>query len=116
MDHPQSIPGSDRRDFFKKASAVVIGGLSALIPVAAGVQVFLDPLRRHSEAGEAVRVTNLDAIPPDGVPRKFTIIADRSDAWNRYSAVPIGAVYLRRTEPSKVEALNVVCPHAGCFV
>ncbi len=116
MENPQTTPDSNRREFLKKASAVVIGGLSAVIPVAAGVQMFLDPLRRHSAAGEPVRVANLEAIPPDGVPRKFTIIADRSDAWNRYAAVPIGAVYLRRTDPNRVEALNVVCPHAGCFV
>jgi menaquinol-cytochrome c reductase iron-sulfur subunit len=30
--------------------------------------------------------------------------------------VPIGAVYLRKTETNQVIALNVVCPHAGCFV
>jgi Rieske Fe-S protein len=30
--------------------------------------------------------------------------------------VPIGAVYLRRTGPNSVQAFNVVCPHAGCFV
>jgi menaquinol-cytochrome c reductase iron-sulfur subunit len=55
-------------------------------------------------------------LPPDGVPRKFPVLADRTDAWNKYLNVPIGAVYLRRTSADKVEALNVVCPHAGCFV
>src|SRR5437660_1373334 len=116
MDHPQTNPHSSRRDFFKKASAVVIGGLSAAVPLAAGLPVLLDPLRRQSAAGEPVRVATLEALPPDGVPRKFTIVADKSDAWNRYANVPIGAIYLRRPEPNKVEALNVVCPHAGCFV
>jgi Rieske Fe-S protein len=38
------------------------------------------------------------------------------DAWNKFSEVPIGAVYLRRTAADKIEALNVACPHAGCFV
>jgi Rieske Fe-S protein len=28
----------------------------------------------------------------------------------------VGAVYLRKVGPDKVHALNVVCPHAGCFV
>jgi Rieske Fe-S protein len=63
-----------------------------------------------------VRVTTLDSLPNDGVPRKFPVIAARTDAWNKYSDTPIGAVYLRRTGDRTVEALNVVCPHAGCFV
>ena len=63
-----------------------------------------------------VRVTTLDAVADDGVPRKFTVRSTKSDAWNRLENVPVGAVYLRRTKEGKVEALNVICPHAGCFV
>jgi menaquinol-cytochrome c reductase iron-sulfur subunit len=44
------------------------------------------------------------------------VIAAKTDAWNRFDAAPVGAVYLRRLADGKVEALNVVCPHAGCFV
>ena len=44
------------------------------------------------------------------------IIADRTDAWNKFPQVPIGAIYLRRLGGEKVEALNVTCPHAGCPV
>ena len=55
-------------------------------------------------------------MPADGIPRKFAVIADRVDAWNKFPQVPIGAVYLRRTGDQTVEALNVVCPHAGGFV
>ena len=60
-------------------------------------------------------VTSLSAIPDDGVPQKFTVRSDRVDAWTTYANTPVGAVYLRRTGDS-VSALNVVCPHAGCFV
>jgi menaquinol-cytochrome c reductase iron-sulfur subunit len=28
----------------------------------------------------------------------------------------VGAVYLRRTGAKEVQAISVVCPHAGCFV
>jgi Rieske Fe-S protein len=42
--------------------------------------------------------------------------ADHTDAWNHAVNVPVGAVYLRRVSGNSVEALNVVCPHAGCFV
>jgi menaquinol-cytochrome c reductase iron-sulfur subunit len=107
---------TDRRNFFKGALAVVVGGIVGLVPALAGLMVLLDPLRRQAAAGAAVRVTTLDALPQDGVPRKFPVLANRSDAWNRYTNVPVGAVYLRRTSADQVEALNVVCPHAGCFV
>jgi len=116
MDNPAQVPNANRREFFKAASAAILSGLAAAVPLAAGIPVFLDPLRRKSEEGGPVRVTNLEALPADGVPHKYTIISNHVDAWNRYSDVPIGAVYLRRTAGDKVEALNVVCPHAGCFV
>lgn len=62
-----------------------------------------------------VLVTKLAALPGDGVPRKFRVMADRVDAWNTRPRVPVGAVYLRRSG-NLVSALNVLCPHAGCFV
>jgi menaquinol-cytochrome c reductase iron-sulfur subunit len=58
----------------------------------------------------------LESIPADGIPHKYPVLASRVDAWNRSPNSAIGAVYLRRTAEKKVEALNVVCPHAGCFV
>ena len=106
----------NRRDFFKKVLAASISAVVGLIPLGAGLAVWLDPLRRKSSSAGAVRVAALDALPADGVPRKFTVLADHMDAWNKSPATPVGAVYLRRTEDGKVEALNVVCPHAGCFV
>ncbi len=116
MDSPPDSHDPDRREFFKKASAVVLGGIAAAVPIGAGVPLLLDPLGRREDAGAAVHVVNIDSLPEDGTPRKFTILASRKDAWNRYDDAPIGAVYLRRIEGGKVQALNVSCPHAGCFV
>ncbi|MDX1950610.1 MAG: Rieske 2Fe-2S domain-containing protein [Verrucomicrobiota bacterium] len=99
----------------KKAGAVVIGGIATLIPAGAGFVVLTDPLRRGSGEANAVRVTTLESLPGDGIPQKFSILASRTDAWNRYPNAPIGAIYLRKSG-DKVQALNVVCPHAGCFV
>jgi menaquinol-cytochrome c reductase iron-sulfur subunit len=107
---------SDRRDFFKKVLATVTGLVSVLCPVASGLAVLFDPLRRKSSNSSAVRVTTLEALPMDGVPRIFRVVADRVDAWNKSPQVPVGAVYLRRTREQTIEALNVVCPHAGGFV
>src|SRR5262249_47271747 len=87
-----------------------------LVPLTAGLAVLFDPLRRKTQAGDFVAVTSLSALPPDGTPRRFPVIADRADAWNRIPRVPIGAVYLRRVGEQSVEALSVSCPHARCPV
>jgi Rieske Fe-S protein len=109
--------GDSRRGFLAKVAAVACGGLATLAPVAAGVWAFLDPLRRKGAAATFLPVTELSAIPDDGVPRQFAVIADRVDAWTGFPREPIGAVYLRREKGSRtVEALTATCPHAGCFV
>src|SRR5882672_2622628 len=115
-EDPNPCPSTGRRDFIKKFLAVLIGAIAGLVPAAAGLAVFLDPLRRKSSASGAVRVTSLEALPNDGQPRKFPVVATRIDAWNKFSQVPIGAVYLRLTNDGQVQAFDVVCPHAGCFV
>jgi len=116
-DPKDKRPSADeRRDFLKRLLAGIIGTVLGLFPAAAGLKFFFDPLRRKSIVGAPVRVTSIEALPADGVPRKFPVIADREDAWNKFANVPIGAVYLRRTPEGKLEALNVVCPHAGCPV
>jgi Rieske Fe-S protein len=61
-------------------------------------------------------MTSLEMLPADGTPRKFPAIMDRADAWNRFPHEPVGAVYLRRGSDGKPQAMQVVCPHAGCFV
>jgi menaquinol-cytochrome c reductase iron-sulfur subunit len=43
------------------------------------------------------------------------VVADCSDAWNRYPAEPVGAVFLRRNG-ADVLAFQVICPHAGCSI
>lgn len=110
-------PDDSRRGFLAKVMALLTGGLATLAPVGAGVWAFLDPLRRQGAAATFLPVTELAAIPDDGVPRQFPIISDRVDAWTGYAAEPVGAVYLRREKGSdQVEALSATCPHAGCFV
>jgi Rieske Fe-S protein len=119
-------PELPRRGFFRKFLAMAVGGIVVAIPAAAGLAVFFDPVRkaRKQGVGDAagfLSVAPLDAVPADGRPAKFQVIADRADAWNRYKNVPLGAVYVKRTgtaagSEAGVRAWNVVCPHAGCFV
>lgn len=105
----------ERRSFLRRLAAILAGGLAAVIPVGTGLATLLDPLRRGGSESGMVRVARLSALPSDGTPRKFTVESDRVDAWATYADTPVGAVYLRRTDDAVV-ALNVVCPHAGCFV
>lgn len=109
-------PQPERRDFLTKAAAIGIGAAATLVPAGAGLITLLDPLRHKARAGSFLRVTTLAALPDDGAPRQFPVVADRQDAWNRFPQVRVGAVYLSKTGPKEVQALNVVCPHAGCFV
>jgi menaquinol-cytochrome c reductase iron-sulfur subunit len=116
----ESIKTADehpRRGFLPRLLTVVLGALAGVAPVGAGLATFLDPLRRRRGAAPGfIRVASLEALPEDGVPRKFAVIAAHTDAWNKFPAAPIGAVYLRRMGSASVQAFNVVCPHAGCFV
>ena len=107
--------GQDRRGFLGRAAAIVCGAVALLVPAATGIVAFLNPLRQKSQSGQFLRLASLDVLREDGTPQKMPVIADRSDAWNRFPAEPIGAVFLRRSG-GQVTALQVVCPHAGCSI
>ena len=117
-----------RRGFLAGALAILVGGLISLFPVATGLFVFLDPLRKRDasrtkgdEEDETVdsegyiRIASVDSLPSDGTPQFVTVIADRTDAWTYFHKQPIGAVTLCKTDDD-VTAFNVECPHAGCVV
>lgn len=113
----RSVSDDSRRGFVTKFLAVACGGLATLPPVAAGLWAFLDPLRRSGGTATFLPVADLAAIPDDGLPRQFPVLADRVDAWTGFASEPVGAVYLRRERGSRdVRALSATCPHAGCFV
>jgi menaquinol-cytochrome c reductase iron-sulfur subunit len=113
----ESGAGQDpRRRFLKKTIALSLGSLAYVVPALSGIVAFLNPLRQKSEAGRFLRVASLDMVPEEGPSQAVSVVADRNDAWNRFPNEPIGAVFLRRTGTDQVEALSVVCPHAGCSV
>ena len=96
--------------------AVLLGIAAYATPLVAGLVTFLNPWRQKSESGRTIGVASLSALPVGGPPLRFPVIAERTDAWTRYTAEPIGAVFLRRTAADKVVALQALCPHAGCLV
>src|ERR1700747_3019130 len=101
-----SAASTGRRDFLRKALAALIGLVVTLVPFGAGLMVFLDPPRRKTAASPPRMITSLDALPNDGIPRKFAVLATRVDAWSKSAETPIGAVYLRRTPDDKLQAFN----------
>jgi menaquinol-cytochrome c reductase iron-sulfur subunit len=109
-------PTANRRSFGTVVAALATGAVAMLTPLGVGLASFFSPLRRKASAS-TVRVALLEQIPDDGVPRSFAVIADRVDAWNRYPAQRIGAVYLVRKPGEKTPtAFTAKCPHAGCFI
>jgi Rieske Fe-S protein len=125
---PLATPANSaaRRSFIVRFAAVVAGGLAALFPFAAGWGVITNPLRRsrgtsgdeNADSTKFVRICPLDALPADGMPREFAVVADMSDAWTHAAAQRIGAVFLARSSknPNEVTAFTATCPHLGCAV
>jgi Rieske Fe-S protein len=118
-----AVPPEPRRGFVKQFLTVVTGAVVTLVPLAAGLAVFLDPLRKRRKKGSKgqdeegfIRVAALDGLLLGGAPRKFSVIDDRSDAWNLFPQESIGLIFLLRTGEKEVRAYNAACPHAGCFV
>jgi menaquinol-cytochrome c reductase iron-sulfur subunit len=115
-----------RRSFIVRLAATIVGGIVALFPFAVGWGVFTNPLRRprgtsggdEIESNKFVRICPLDALPADGMPREFAVVAAASDAWTHAPAQRIGAVFLTRSskDPNDVTAFTATCPHLGCAV
>ncbi|MFM7842885.1 MAG: ubiquinol-cytochrome c reductase iron-sulfur subunit [Planctomycetota bacterium] len=114
-----SFSPTERRQFLANSlAATAVGSVVALFPLGAGSLILIDPLRKKTSGGAErpyVRVASLDMLPADGTPVQVPVLADLSDAWNRESNQPIGAVYLMRAG-EEVKCFNAICPHAGCFV
>jgi Rieske Fe-S protein len=107
-----------RRGFLYRLTAGVAAAAALLGPLGVGIAALFDPVvRRKQSSGNFVRVASLDALPADGKPYRFSIIADRTDAWNYYPPEPVGVVYLRRDNAEATPvAISSICPHVGCGV
>ncbi len=123
----QSKPLADaepRRGFLSKALAILVGGLVGLVPLAAGAVFFSDPLLRRRKPAQGdgdedsgfVRVTTLQALPSDGSPRLFPVVADQQDAWNKFPQTEVGSVYVSKSAGDQLTCFNSRCPHLGCTV
>ena len=109
-----------RRGFLTQATAIVVGGLAGLAPLAAGVAFFLDPIlrRRQSAVGSDgfLRAASVSELPTNGTPERFVLRTDIHDAWTLYRNRVLGSVYLRLMPNGQVIAFNDTCTHLGCKV
>lgn len=109
---PEKTP---RRGFLKALGATLAAAVASLPPALAGAAALFDPLRRGARDASLVRVSSLSALPLAAAPKRVRVLAESVDAWTHYAETPIGAVFLR-WDGDRLQALNVVCPHAGCSV
>jgi len=111
-----------RRSFFKKARAIVVGGVVGLFPALGALGFLCSPLVMRDggivgkEKGYLPLKIGPNALPDDGTPQSFKIVADVVDAWNFYPQQEVGSVWLRKTPAGKIIAFNTICPHLGCSV
>ena len=108
----------DRRGFLKLATCAVGGGVG-LVVVAPVIRLVLDPAGKTTVTTptDPIDLGTLDAIPVGADPRKVDVVAPLvKDAWSASREVVLGAAFVRRTAPDKVEALSAVCPHLGCAI
>jgi Rieske Fe-S protein len=104
-----------RREFLKTAACLALGGCALAAPIGAAVVVLAHPLQSKG-IPLPVRITTFSALPPSGVPKFFQVVTERRDAWTKFPANAIGAVFLRRVGEREVVAFNASCPHLGCAV
>lgn len=114
---PSSAPAdaAPRREFLKAAACLALGTCAVAAPIGAAVVVLANPLRAKG-APFPVKVTTLNALLLNGPPRFFQVVTERRDAWTKFPANAVGAVFLRRTGEQEVVAFNASCPHLGCAV
>jgi menaquinol-cytochrome c reductase iron-sulfur subunit len=106
-----------RRDFYRW-STDVLGGLFALGLAVPGIAYLLDPLRGRSKRAEYHPVARLSELTV-GIPRAFSILDERQDAWVTYPREPIGSIWLVRQSEAGQEpviAYSAECPHLGCAI
>lgn len=130
--HPHAESTIVPRGRFLQLLTAFLSFLIVAIPSTIGGLFFLDPLMRK-KAGRAgqgaaaglqkkdergfIRLdVTADVIPEDGTPVSVTVRDDHEDAWNRFTDVPVGSIWLRRNPDGGIVAFNSVCPHLGCSV
>ncbi len=108
----------DRRTFLK-VTTCALGAGAGLALVVPTLRLVAAPAGTTTVSGpsEPLDLGLIDGFKVGAEPRKVEIIAPIvQDAWTAARNVVLGAAYIRRTAPDKIEALSGVCPHLGCAI
>lgn len=108
----------DRRKFLKVTTCALGAGVGVAFVVPT-LQLVAAPAGTTTVSGpsEPLDLGLIDRFRVGAEPRKVEVIAPVvQDAWNAARNVVLGAAYIRRTAPDKIEALSAVCPHLGCAI
>lgn len=108
----------DRRKFLKVATCA-LGGSVGLVVAAPALRLLADPAGKTTVTTptEPIDLGSVERFRVGAEPRKVEVIAPLvKDAWTSSQNLVLGAAFIRRTSPDKIEALSAVCPHLGCAV
>jgi len=118
-------PASEtRRNVRLEGITAVVSFLRIAVPSTLAGVFFMDPiLRKRKVAGGGDDMAGFikldltaDAVPDNGSPVAVTVKSDLVDAWNRFRDVPVGSIWLRKSEDGTIKVFNSICPHLGCSV
>ena len=131
-DSYDDVPSDTERRGFVKFCAGALSVLLGVIPAGLGLRFFLNPLTQNPHAASGGSASpdgvqkdeegfinlkvKLSSLPDNGTPVAVKVFDDKIDAWNKFKNVPIGTVWLRKSENGEVIAFNSICPHLGCAV
>ncbi|MDO5565789.1 MAG: Rieske 2Fe-2S domain-containing protein [Planctomycetia bacterium] len=108
----------DRRSFCKSTLALGVGAAALAVPVYGGARMSLYPLQQTGMSGKEYQLTTLDNL--DETPRLYAVVDTIRDAWVSAPDQTIGNIFIRKVKQADgkfgVEALQSVCPHAGCRI
>src|SRR5688572_25079786 len=110
--------GPDRRRFLKVATCALGGGVGIAV-AAPTLRLFASPLGETTVTTprSPLDLGSLDRIPVGPTPTRVEVVAPIvKDAWVAARNVVLGAAWIQRPAPDKLQALSAVCPHLGCAV
>ena len=129
-EHSDRDSEAPRRSFLMRFTTGLLAASLGLLPTLFGFLFFLDHLLRRRGAGSTsgeeqshrdsegfIKLdAKVDALPDNGAPMSFKVVDDKVDAWNKFTGVEVGTVWLRKKPDGTVIAFNTICPHLGCAV
>jgi menaquinol-cytochrome c reductase iron-sulfur subunit len=98
---------------------MAIGGTIGAVVAVPLVRYVLFPMGREvvSSSKDPIDVLDAAGLKPGAPPIRVQVnAASMRNAWAVADDVPLGAVWVRKTESGEVQALSSVCPHLGCAV